>query len=695
MPNVFAKLYLDLNYKPEIQMESLARARAAGKVVIAPHHASYLDPILFGVYAPGNPLVVVSPFLVRQKWFNRFKDCFRYTALDLNDPFALKQLMQLIEENDNLVVFPEPEPTTSGLLQKISDTVVTALEKTGVTVVPARACNTQFTKYSRMGGRLAARRRPRIALFSWEPQKLGASGPTRTARGKAHLQLEQMLMDTMMQSVWDKKPIFDTLLDMRRLWGGKHVMGIEPDGARVDWNDFIIRVTLMSHVFQTITEPGERLGIMLPNTVMTLAAIIGAQHADRVPAMINYSMGSRALLAAGAVARVKKIVTSRRFVDEGKFQPLVDALTDGGLQIVYLEDLIGIVPKNQLLRIALSATFAKPTPDAAERAKRTALVLFTSGSEGTPKAVALSHLNIQANTAQVRTTLDFYKTDVMMAVLPMFHSFGLCTGTFMPLSTGMAIAFYPTPLHYKKIPQYTYEAKGTVLLGTNAFLAGYAKSGDPFDFFEMRYVICGGDKLKESTARLWYDKYGVRVLEGYGVTECTPVVGVNRLGRAKAGSIGRPLPCIDVSLTPVEGVEGAGKLVVKGPNLMLGYIQPDDSLLPPPENGYDTGDIVSIDEDGFITIQGRAKRFAKIGGEMVSLAHIEEVVQEVWPDEAHAVVSVPDENRGEIIVMLTERPTPDRDELRTALTKKGLPELAIPKKLIPVEAIPKIGVGKI
>ncbi len=519
MSNSFAKLYLDLNYKPEIRMESLARAEG-GKVVVAPHYASYLDPILFGVYAPGNPLVVVPPSLTRQKWFGRFRDCFRHVEVDLNDPFALKHLTQLIEENDYLVVFPEPEPTTSGLLQKLSDAVITALEKTGVTVVPARACNTQFTKYSRMGERLAAKKTPRIVLFSWEPQKLGASGDDRTARGKAHLQLEQMLMDTMMQGLWDKKPIFDTLLDMRRLWGGKHIMGIEPDGTRTDWNSFILLVKLVSRIVQTITEPEERLGIMLPNTAMTLASIIGTQHADRVPAMINYSMGSRALLAAAPIARIKTIVTSRRFVDEGKFQPLVDALSNGDLKIVYLEDLIGNIPKSQLLHIALSALFAKPTPDAEERAKRTALVLFTSGSEGTPKVVALSHLNIQANTAQVRTTLEFFKTDVLMAVLPMFHSFGLCTGTFMPLSTGMAIAFYPTPLHYKKIPQFSYEAKGTILLGTNAFLAGYAKNGDPFDFFEMRRVICGGDKLRESTARLWYDKYGVRVQEGYGVTEC-------------------------------------------------------------------------------------------------------------------------------------------------------------------------------
>jgi acyl-[acyl-carrier-protein]-phospholipid O-acyltransferase/long-chain-fatty-acid--[acyl-carrier-protein] ligase len=388
------------------------------------------------------------------------------------------------------------------------------------------------------------------------------------------------------------------------------------------------------------------------------------------------------------------VVTSRRFVEEGKFQPLVDALSEGGIGFAYLEDIFSGLSAVRKIGSALRALFARPSPNPEKYAERTAVVLFTSGSEGTPKPVALSHLNIQANTAQVRSSLEFHSTDVLVDIMPMFHSFGLCTGTIMPLSSGMPVAFYPNPLHYKKLPQYSYEVRGTVLLGTNAFLAGYARNADPFDFQEMRYVICGGDKLREGTRTLWYEKFGIRVLEGYGVTECSPVVGVNRRHHNSYGSIGLPLPCVRPSISPVEGVREGGRLVVRGPNIMKGYIQADGSILPPPEDGFVTGDIVTIDAEGFITIQGRAKRFAKIGGEMVSLAHVEEAVQEVWPDDANAVVSVPDENRGEIIVLLTERPSPDREEIRSGLLKKGLPELALPKKIIQTDAIPRIGVGK-
>ncbi len=696
-----AKLFLKLLFRPEIRMGHLREALIKKeKVVLAPHYASYLDPVLFGIFSPGSPTVVISPTLERKKWFRFFRGTFAYVVVDLQDPFSLKQLDDLLEKNDYVVLFPEPEPTTSGLLMKLSETVVAAAEKSGAWVVPARAVNTQFTHFSRMGERLVRKRSIRVTLFTWNAAKLSDAGAPAGKRPKdrrffAYLKLEQMLMDTMMQSIWDKKPIFDTLLEQRRLWGGKHVVAIEPDGGRIDWNGLLARIFLIRHLVEFHTQPGERFGIMLPNTTMTLASIIGTQYAGRQPAMINYSMGARALKAACALAAVGKIVTSRRFIEEGKFQPLVDELTAAKIELLYLEDLIASIPTSRKISLALAARFASPTPEAAKRAAETALVLFTSGSEGTPKAVALSHLNIQANTAQVRTTLDFYQTDVLLNIMPMFHSFGLSTGTFMPLSAGMAVAFYPTPLHYKKIPHYAYETGATVLLGTNAFLAGYAKNADPFDFFEMRYVVCGGDKLREGTADLWVSKFGIRILEGYGVTEGSPVVGVNRLGRCRPGSIGRPLPCVEATTSPVDGVAEGGRLVIRGPNVMLGYIQSDGSILPPPEAGYDTGDIVTIDEEGYITIKGRAKRFAKIGGEMVSLTQIEEAVQEIWPDEMHAAVSIPDENRGEIIVLLTERASPDREALRSALTGKGLPELALPKKVLPVEALPKIGVGKI
>ena len=693
-----ARMFFELFYKPSLKLDSLSKALGTGeRVILAPHHASYADPLLFSLFVPGKPLAVISPSMTQQPWFGRFKSAFDHVVIDQNEPGAADHIDDLWKRTNFLILFPELEPTTTGLLCKISDAAAAAMEKSGAWIVTARACNMQFSPFSRMADRLTRKLAPRVTLLAGEAWKLGDyNNAVSGGRYSARRAVESMLNDTMVLGLWDKKPLFDTLLEQRKLWGGSHVVAIEPGSVKTNWNRFITLVMVMRGILLGIAKPGDRVGIMMPNTVATLAMLIATQRADMEPAMINYSMGPRHLRGACEIAKVRVIVTSRRFVDAGNLHHLVEAIEAAGITVKYAEDLVKGLTTLQKLKAALAAKFAKPTPDAEKYAERTALVLFTSGSEGTPKAVALSHLNVQANTAQVRTTLEFYRTDVILGIMPMFHSFGLCTGTIMPLSTGMPVALYPTPLHYKKIPQFSYEVKGTILLGSNAFLSGYARSAEPVDFVELRYAICGGDKMKESMAKMWYDKFGVFIMEGYGVTECSPVVGVNKKGRNKLGSIGMALGGIRISIAPVEGVEEGGRLIVRGPNVMRGYIQADGSITPPPDAGYDTGDIVTVDDEGFITIIGRAKRFAKIGGEMISLAFVEEAVQLVWPDEPHAVVShTGDESKGEMLVLLTERANADREELRNALTEHGLSELAIPKRVIAVDALPRIGVGKV
>ncbi len=703
MLNALIMFFLRILYGPRVKMTSLDEAVATGeRVLLMPHYASYLDPVLFSLFTPYKTLLLATPSMTRTRLFKRLKSKIRHIEIDYNDPFALRHASDLWEKERCVILFPEPEPTTDGIFMKLHETAVAIAEKSDAWLVPARAVNAQFTPFSRLtrkiGMRLPRKTAIEITLATDVAEKVASpdDGGSKERKHAVELQIERLMRGVMMDTAWDRQPIFDSLLETRKLWGGGHIATMEPDGSRITWNGLITRIFVLRRVIEPLSAPGDRVGIMLPNSTSTLAAIFALQASGREPAMINYSMGSRSLAAACKIANVRQILTSSRFLEEGKFQPLADALSAEGIRIVLLEPLVEGLSTGQKLSCAWAALTAKSTPDAAKlgEAEKTALVLFTSGSEGTPKPVALSHLNIQANTAQVRMTLDFTANDVLLNIMPMFHSFGLCTGTFMPLEAGMPVAFYPTPLHYKKIPQYAYETRTTILLGTNAFLAGYAKNADDMDFFEMRYVVCGGDKLREGTAKLWQERFGIQVLEGYGVTEATPVIGVNTMCKNRFGSIGKPLPHIDCHIKPVEGVEEGGRLVVRGPNIMKGYIKEDGTILPPPEDGYDTGDIVTIDEDGYIFIKGRAKRFAKIGGEMISLAQVEEVVQEIWPDIPHAVVSVVDENRGEVIVLLTEKPDSDRDELRREMAAKGLPELAIPKKIIHVEALPRIGVGK-
>ena len=354
---------------------------------------------------------------------------------------------------------------------------------------------------------------------------------------------------------------------------------------------------------------------------------LGLQIYGRVPAMLNFSSGAKGMLSACEVGKIKTVYTSRRFIQLARMQDTIAALARQ-VRIIYLDDLVPTLTLFDKLRGAINARFARAAyVKKSHRAKPDdpAVVLFTSGSEGMPKGVVLSHRNILANGVQLSTRIDFSAQDIIFNALPMFHSFGLTAGTLLPLFSGMRAFFYPTPLHYRIVPEMVYETNATIMFGTNTFLKGYARFAHPYDFYSIRYVFAGAEKLHDDTRRDWSERFGIRVLEGYGATETSPVLASNTPMQNKAGSVGQFLPGVEYKLIPVPGVEKGQRLVVKGDNVMLGYLlhnKPGVIQVPSAELGpgsYDTGDIVQVDEEGFITIQGRAKRFAKIGGEMISL----------------------------------------------------------------------------
>ena len=329
------------------------------------------------------------------------------------------------------------------------------------------------------------------------------------------------------------------------------------------------------------------------------------------------------------------------------------------------------------------------------------MVLFTSGSEGIPKGVVLTHSNVIANRAQVQALLALTHDDVVLNVLPMFHAFGLLGGVLVPLLDGAKIYCYPSPLHYRVIPELSYQLGATCLFGTNTFLAGYAKHGHPYDFHKMRFVIAGAEKLTAETRQLWAEKYGIRIFEGYGATEASPVVAVNTPMGSKPDSVGQLLAKMEYYLEPVEGIPTGGRLIVRGPNIMRGYLfhGGDGDYYPPStaygQGWYDTGDIVTVDDDEYVSIVGRQKRFAKIGGEMVPLQQTEDIANLVWPDHTHAAVTLADTRKGEQIILISEFIGCERAALIPAAKELGVPELSIPKGVIYHETIPLLGSGKI
>jgi acyl-[acyl-carrier-protein]-phospholipid O-acyltransferase/long-chain-fatty-acid--[acyl-carrier-protein] ligase len=435
--------------------------------------------------------------------------------------------------------------------------------------------------------------------------------------------------------------------------------------------------------------------VLLPTSRASVVTFFGLLAEQRVPAMLNFSTGPAAAQSACRAAEITLVVTARRFIEKAKLEPMVEALASQAT-VLYLEDAareIGIVSRvTALIRSALAKPNHRP-----ERADEPATVLFTSGSEGTPKGVVLSHRNLLANRHQLAAVVDFNPKDTVFNALPVFHSFGLTGGLLLPLLSGLRVFLYPSPLHYRTIPELVYGVNATIMFGTDTFLAGYARVADNYDFYSVRYVFAGAERVKPETRRVWFEKFGIRILEGYGTTETSPVVAVNTPMHFRAGTVGRLLPGIAHRLEPVQGIDDAGRLFVNGPNVMLGYLRAEKPgvIDPPPDGWYDTGDIVAIDDEGYVTIKGRAKRFAKVAGEMVPLGAVEEFVARVWPSAMHAVVSVPDPKRGEQLVLVTDQSDASRSKLASAAREARIPEIFVPRAMIHVPKIPILGTGKI
>ncbi len=362
------------------------------------------------------------------------------------------------------------------------------------------------------------------------------------------------------------------------------------------------------------------------------------------------------MLAACKAAQLDTILTSRTFIEKGRLDALVAAL-EKEVRIVYLDDIRPTITLGDKLRGMLQAK----KPLVPRKPDDWAAILFTSGSEGTPKGVVLSHRNMLANAAQAAARIDFGRQDKVFNVLPVFHSFGLTVGLVLPLVSGVRIYLYPSPLHYRIVPELIYGVNATILFGTDTFLNGYARAAHAYDFRSLRYILAGAEPVKEATRKLYLEKFGLRILEGYGVTETAPALALNTPMFNKFGTVGRMLPGMEARLEKVEGVDDGGRLFVKGPNVMLGYLRVENPgvLDPPPDGWHDTGDIVSIDQQGFITIKGRAKRFAKVGGEMVSFAAVEAIAAELWPDVLSAVTAVPDARKGERLILVTQKKDAD------------------------------------
>lgn len=492
------------------------------------------------------------------------------------------------------------------------------------------------------------------------------------------------------------KNIFTALLQAQKKFGGKTETIIDADDRVLTYNDVVRASFAIGSVIKRHTKKGEKVGIMLPTGAGAIIAFFAVVSAGRVPAMINFTAGRRNISLACKAAEVTQIITAHRFIKLAELDGLVSELEDD-VTFQYLEDL-----RNEMGLMDKMAAVVGPILPGLFHVKakwsEPGVILFTSGTEGDPKGVVLSHANIVGNVMQVRAHIDdLFDTDVIFNPLPTFHCFGLTGGALLPLFIGIKSSQYPTPLHTKTIPERVRKTGATILFGTDTFISRYARAGNQGDLDSLRFAVCGAERVRDETRALVKKKYNISLLEGYGVTETAPVIAVNQPGDNRHGTVGRLLPGMEAKLEPVEGIDHGGRLHVKGVNVMMGYIRPDNpGVIEPLKDGWhDTGDICEIDEEGLIRIKGRAKRFAKIGGEMVSLAVVENCAKAVWPDNEHVALVRSDKRKGECIYLLTDFPEAERSELLTWAQHHGVPELAVPRKIEYIENIPVLGTGKV
>ena len=670
-----------------------------GPVLLLPNHVSWIDWLFLLACTDEDWKCVVSAKAAQLSWLHRKIMINRRTfPIDTDSPYAVKHMAEFLQTGGRLVLFPEGQLSRTGTLMKLFDGTGFLLHKTGAKVI---------TCYLRGAHRLPLSPNPNRK--KWFPQITAHFSDVLVPPHVEHLSTSQArtlftnwLRDKMVGQQFETEMQFglqtvaEAIVDTARHFPAR--VALQDVNSALNYKKFLVGADLMGwQLCNALSREAKAVGVLLPNVNATPVVLLSLWSLGKQPAIFNYSTGPAIMLACAQLAGVKQIVTSRAFLERARLD--VHSLASAGIQFVYLEDIRAGISGFAKLRSLLKQTFAPGLVCSPAEPNSTAVILFTSGSEGVPKGVELTHRNLLANVRQMLAVTDLTDMDRLFNAMPLFHSFGLTVGTLLPLVRGMYVFIYPSPLHYRVVPTAFYHADCTVMLGTNTFLNGYARKAHPYDFRSLRYMFAAAEKLQETTATTWAQRFGVRVLEGYGATECAPCVSVNTPLQPKYGSAGRLMPGMDYKLEKVEGVVDGGRLFVRGPNVMKGYLNLDANAKFRALGGwYDTGDIVRVDEQGFFFIQGRLKRFAKISGEMVSLTAVEDALAGAFPQYGLrcqvAVIARPDQDKGEKLIAVSNEAKLTLDEMRAAIKAKGLPNIAAPREVKFLQEIPKLGTGK-
>jgi acyl-[acyl-carrier-protein]-phospholipid O-acyltransferase/long-chain-fatty-acid--[acyl-carrier-protein] ligase len=649
-----------------------------------------MDALFICLVSPHRLTVVLD-----QAWAGHFfvRCLSRFATVlpvDLQKPLAPQGAREALERGERLLIFPELSFTRAGSITEISDEAGSFVVESGLPVVAAILDGPQYSRYGLASKSVhnLPKKYPVVVTF-FAPQKVGKPAPPGEGRLRAKRRAGDavyfVLKDARFYAKDYRHNLWDALARASRVYGPNRKIVEDTDRKPLSYRELMSRSRLLSLRLEDLSARGENVGIMLPNCLYNVVSLFALWSVGRVPVILNYTQGPALLNAAIRTVELKTIISSRRFVEESNLGKAVSALE---AKIVYIEDF------TYSLSDKVAAFLRTPTP---AHPSSPGVIVFTSGSEGKPKGVAHSHQGLYANEYQTTCHLEYSEDDVFFDPMPMFHTIGLNMLLLTPILQGMYSFLYINPLHPHRIPKLIYELGATMVVASDTFANAWAREAHPRDFSSLRILLAGSERIKEKTHERFFKEFGLRLYEGYGVSEAAPVTCVSTQMHFRQGPCGHFLPGIEHRLEPVGGIEKGGVLHIKGPNIMMGYLFPDSpGVIHPPEGGWhNTGDIVEVDEDGYVWIKGRHKRFAKIGGEMVSLVAVEEVINQLWPGRPQAVLAVQDETRGERLVLVSEEPTIDVIRLRESIREAGLPEIAVPRQFVCLEKIPLNPVGKL
>lgn len=662
-----------------------------GPTIILPNHVSFLDAIFLYAFLPQGICFVINTAIAKK--LGIFIKYIDHITVDPLNPYSLKTIVGIIKMGKIVVIFPEGRITTTGSLMKVYSGIGFIAQKTGAAIYPVIFSGLQYSKVSYITDKVKSTWFPAVSMYVDDMIHLKSSRDQNIKMQKQEMSDEIL---TIMQNTMFKAKqygetninLFNELLQAGKLHGMNKVMAEDLNGT-ITYKKTIIGSYILGQKFRTLLHDEKAVGVLLPNSIGHVVTLFGLFYSNKTPAIFNFSAGIQNNLDCGETAGIKTILTSRVFVEKAKFEEYVSQLATK-FSIVYLED----VKKTVAFTDKITGLVKYLCKKKAIAQGNDQLILFTSGSESKPKGVVLQHSSIKANLDQISCVIDYTSRDKMMNALPMFHSFGLTAGTLLPIVGGMEVFLYPSPLHYKVIPEVAYDRNVTILLGTPTFLMGYGKHAHNYDFYSVRYALAGGEKLKDEVRTLWQEKFGIRIFEGYGTTEMSPVISLNTPLFNRIDTVGKFLPGLEWKTEIVDGILTGGNLLVKGASAMTGYLLHGKGFVPA-EEWYNCGDIVKVDEDGFITIKSRLKRFAKISGEMVSLDAVERAVEQCFNTDKNAAINVSDEKKGERIILYTLHKAATKQLLREYFSQSKQSMMMMPSEIYIVDNLPLLGSGKV